>query len=111
MGPGLLIEVSMASRTCTPPDVAQASVSGDDAALIGGVAVAARAGPGVAAVAVAGVGPASEGLGPVVSSAQRREVVGMGLPRRPAVVHLDVGVHVVEVAVASGSDGWRSSGR
>ena len=39
------------------------------------------------------------GLGPVMSPAQRREVVGPGLARWSAVVHLDVGLDMVEVAV------------
>ena len=56
------------------------------------------AGPLVGAVAGALVGPAGEGLGPVMSPAQRGEVLWVGLAGWSALVGRDVGVDVVEVA-------------
>src|SRR4051795_10506691 len=70
-------------------------------AAVGG---AVGAGPQVAAVVAAAVGPSGEGLHPVMSSAQAGQVRSGGLPGWSAVVEGDVGLHVVLVA-AAGVDG------
>ena len=68
----------------------------------------------VGAVAGALVGPAGEGLGSVMSSAQGGEVLWVGLAGWSALVGRDVGDDVVEVAgpgVACRTRGRRSAGR
>src|SRR5688572_30097131 len=54
-----------------------------------------RTDPVVAPVGPASISPAPRGLAPVMSAAERREILRPGLPRWPVIV---VGLHVVEVA-------------
>jgi hypothetical protein len=63
-----------------------------------GVGVAVGVGPQVATVAESSVVPAGEGLDPVMSPAQRRQVLGSGLAGWAAAVGWPVGVEVVQVA-------------
>ena len=76
---------------------------------VGGDLAPGGQGPVVGPVGQSSVGEVSEGLGPVVAPAQRRQPVGEGLARGPALVGAEVGLDVVEVAglrapTASGVD-------
>src|SRR4051795_7641754 len=120
MGPAAIASASTASGSSADPRprvprlqaidrecLAQLAI--DDGALwcgsgVGAVGGAVGAGPQVAAVGAALVGPAGEGLQPVMPPTEAGEVRSSRLPRRAPVIGRHVGLHVVQVATA-GVDG------
>src|SRR4051812_6150749 len=114
MGPAAIASASTASGSSADPRprvprlqaidrecLAQLAI--DDGALWcgSGVGAVGGAGPQVAAVGAALVGPAGEGLQPVMPPAEAGEVLSGRLTRRATVIGRHVGLHVVQVATAA----------